>query len=89
MGSWLSQYYRSVSPENLNFQSFKELFETCDHLLTPILGKPPTYTRATPFSDYVAEATEWATANEDDRIKFFLYHHVPSSKKSRIEEYFV
>ena len=27
--------------------------------------------------------------NEDDRIKFFLYHHAPSSLKSMIEEYFL
>ena len=38
--------------------------------LTPILGKPLIHTSATPFSDYVAIATEWATAHEDDRNKF-------------------
>ena len=85
----MSQYYRLVSPESCNFQSFKEFFEKHDHLLTSILGKPPTYTSANPFSGYVAESTEWATTHEDDRIKFFLYHHAPSSLKIRIEEYFV
>ena len=37
----------------------------------------------------MAEATKWAMAHEDNRIKFFLYHHAPNALKSRIEEYFV
>ena len=82
----VSQYYRLVSPENCNFQSLKEFFEIRNHLLKLILGKPPTYTSATPYSDYVVEQP---TAHEDDRVKFSLYHHAPSSLKSRIEEYFV
>ena len=57
--------------------------------MTSILGKPPVHTSTTPFSDYVAEAAEWAKANEDDRIKFFLYHHAPSFLKSKTEDYFV
>ena len=85
----MSQYYGLVIPENRNFQSFKEFFERRDQLLTSILGKPPVHSSTTPFSAYVAEATEWATAHEKDRIKFFLYHHAPNSLKSRIEEYFV
>ena len=93
VGKWVpdevAQYYGLVSPEDRNFQSFKEFIERRDHFLPPILGKAPIHTSSTSFSAYLAEATEWATAHEDDRIKFFLYHHAPSSLKSRIEEYFV
>ena len=93
VGKWVpdevSQYYRIVRPEKRNFQSFKEFFERRDSPLTPILGKPPVHTSSTSFSSYVAEATEWATAHEDDRIKFFLYHHAPSSLKSKMKKYFV
>ena len=93
VGKWVldkvPQYNGLASPENLNFQLYKEFFEKRDHLLTPILSKPPVHTSAIPFNDYVATATEWARVPEDDRIKLFLYHHAPSSLKSRIEEYFV
>ena len=93
VGKWVpdevSQYYGLVTPENRNFQSFKEFFERRDQLLTPILGKTPVHSSNTPFSAYVAEATEWAMAHEDDRVKFFLYYHAPNALKSRIEEYFV
>ena len=85
----MSQYYRIVSPEKLSFHSFKDFFERRDYPLTPILGKLPIHTSSTLFTAYLAEATEWATAHEDDRIKFFLYYHALSSLKSRIEKYFV
>ena len=58
VGKWVpdnvSQYYGLVTPENQNFQSFKELFERIDQLLTSILGKPPVHLSTTPFSAYVA-----------------------------------
>ena len=85
----MSQYYTIVCPEKQNFQSFKDFFERRDYPLTPIHGKRPIHTSSTSFSAYLVEATEWATAHEDDRIKFFLYYHAPSSLKSRIEKYFV
>ena len=93
VGKWVpeevSQYYELVTPENRNFQSFKEFFEKRDQLLPPILGKIPVHSSTTPFSDYVAEATKWAMAHENDRTKFFMYYHAPNALKSRIEEYFV
>ena len=73
-GKWVpnevSQHYRLGSPENRIFQSFKEFFETRGHLLTPLLSKPPTYSIATPFSDYVAEATEWARLMKTTVLSF-------------------
>ena len=93
VGKWVpdevSQYYGLTNPEDRNFQTFKEFCEKRDNLLTPILSKPPVHTSKTPFSVYLTEATEWAYAKEDDRVKFFLYYHAPVSLKSRIEEYFL
>ena len=37
----------------------------------------------------MAEATEWATAHEDDRIKFFLHYYAPKSLKSTIKKLFL
>ena len=37
----------------------------------------------------MAEATEWATAHEDDRIKYFLHYHAPKSLKSTIEKLYL
>ena len=37
-----------------------------DHLLTPIFGKTPTFTSATPFSGYVGEATKQLKTKFDE-----------------------
>ena len=88
VGNWVSdkvaQHSGFVSSENRNFHSFKEFVERRDHHLAPIFGRPSVHTSTTSFSAFVAEATEWATAHEDDRIKC---HHAPSSLKSRLLDF--
>ena len=53
-----------------------------------ILGAHPSWEGPVKLQDLNLSAKKWGKANEEDRIKYFMYVHAPDKLKRKIKENF-
>ena len=49
--------------------------------LPRILGVSPSWPEQVKFQDLFLSAKQWAKANEEDRVKYFMRKHAPNNLK--------
>ena len=69
--------------EDRTYYNLFKFLEGKGSKLPRILGANPSWEGPVKFQNLHLSAKQWAKANEEDRIKYFMYAHAPDNKKLR------